>query len=363
MTTPGGLRRTVAVKLPRVTSSVRHTPRLIDEAKVLAHLDHPSFPTVFDVVSMDGLPALVMGYLPGNDLRQCLAQGVLPPRAAMEIVAQIARGLHSTEDIEVNDELLLLLVHCDIKPSNIRITHRGRAVLIDFGVAECAGRTQTSGCSGTLNYMAPERLDGGYAEEHTDIYALGCVLYELLTCRRYQQATDRVRLSAMLSPARYPAHLEAALRRVAYVPGAVDLVASALAFEPHQRCSAEYFAIAAEAAARALPGRSFADWAYAQSWTDTSLEAEWVGRTVVSVPFDCAPTDVFESVTAGDEAKAHHVELPTIVPLDPTVAPIQARRRVLHRGAIASSLLASAASLVLAASALVVVLGSVLVAG
>ena len=163
--------------------------RVLQEARAAAGLSHPNIATIFDVLDTPDGPTLVMEYVPGESLAHHVARGALPAARALEIAGQICDGL-----IEAHARGI---VHRDLKPANIQITPDGKAKILDFGIAQLtvSGEEQASAptvtssveagrLSGSPGYMAPEQLGGGRADERTDIYAVGVVLYEMLTGRR-----------------------------------------------------------------------------------------------------------------------------------------------------------------------------------
>lgn len=174
------LGRTVAIKvLPvELTADTQFVTRFEREARTLAKLHHPGIVAIHDFgQTTDGHLYFVMEYVEGTDLRRVLQGPGLEPAQALEITTQICEALHAAH--------LQGVVHRDIKPANILLTKDGRVKLADFGLAR-PGRdeheplTVTNAVLGTPDYMAPEQ-HGGRADLRTDIYALGLMLYEMLT--------------------------------------------------------------------------------------------------------------------------------------------------------------------------------------
>ncbi|MFN7979945.1 MAG: protein kinase [Vicinamibacterales bacterium] len=190
------LDRDVAVKGMRASGDVAplHAERLAAEARLLASLAHPSLCVVYDLVDAEGGPYLVMELLAGETLAHRLQRASLRPlpRAeALGIAAAIADGLAYVHERGV--------VHQDVTPGNVMLTPTG-VKLLDFGIARLRSvaqgpeRTETapvqsSRAAGTLRYMAPEQLEGR-TDYRSDLFALGCVLYELLVgCPAFDGAT------------------------------------------------------------------------------------------------------------------------------------------------------------------------------
>lgn len=143
------------------------------EAKTLAQMSHPSIVTVHDFGEADGLYYIVMEYVDGVNLRDLLTDGNMAPEQALAIVPPICEALEYAHGKGV--------VHRDIKPENLLLDRDGRVKIADFGIASLVG-TKTE-ISGTPSYMAPEQLAGS-VDRRADIYALGVVLYEMLTGER-----------------------------------------------------------------------------------------------------------------------------------------------------------------------------------
>ncbi|NOT44355.1 MAG: serine/threonine protein kinase, partial [Acidobacteria bacterium] len=181
------LNRDVAVKL--VSGGVQHEPnvveRFIQEARVTASLDRPNIVRLFDVGVHDGRPFLVMELLDGETLRQRLARGPLPESDARRIAIDVARGLVAAHAAG--------LTHRDLKPENLFVTRTGVTKILDFGIARLAPQAPTSGpmlatmagqLVGTAGYLAPEHILHGSSDARGDLFALGAILYEMLSGRR-----------------------------------------------------------------------------------------------------------------------------------------------------------------------------------
>lgn len=155
--------------------------RFATEARALARLDHPHIVHVFDVGEADGLCWLAMELVDGVDLRQAQRERRLEPSAVLALIPQLCSALQYAHDAGV--------VHRDIKPENILIDRQGRVRIADFGVARISdphgGGSRQTACGavmGTPHYMAPEQVENPQRVDHrADLYALGVVLYELLT--------------------------------------------------------------------------------------------------------------------------------------------------------------------------------------
>ncbi|MCP4361366.1 MAG: protein kinase [Chloroflexi bacterium] len=175
------LRRDVAVKIlhPFLTEDPDFVQRFQHEAQAVASLVHPNIVQVYDFeVTADGLYTIVMQYINGQSLGEYLAQESqpLPLKTAYLIFSQVAKALHFAHQLDI--------IHRDIKPGNILLDTHDNAYLGDFGFAKIIGvdlQTRSGLTPGTPIYMAPEQIDGSPATVAADIYALGVILYEMLT--------------------------------------------------------------------------------------------------------------------------------------------------------------------------------------
>jgi tRNA A-37 threonylcarbamoyl transferase component Bud32 len=195
------LDRPVALKLirPRADDPT-FAERFAREARALAKLGHPNVVSVHESGTAGGLPYLVMEYVDGVTLRDAMREQKLTPPAALAVVRQLCDALEYAHAQGV--------VHRDVKPENILLTRDGRVKIADFGLAKVAdpaavSLTATHQAMGTPHYMAPEQWEKPAAVDHrADIYALGVVLYELLTGElplgRFDPPSQKVRLDVRL---------------------------------------------------------------------------------------------------------------------------------------------------------------------
>lgn len=182
------LDRDVALKVlnPGALKGDEARMRFRREALALARLNHPNIGSIFDFDSEGGTDFLVMEFVSGPTLHARLASGPLSEKQAATIGMQIASALQEAHEQG--------LIHRDLKPGNVMLTAKGTAKVLDFGLAKLLAPTgddeatrdltETRGTVGTLPYMAPEQLRGEQADPRVDIYALGLILYELVTGRR-----------------------------------------------------------------------------------------------------------------------------------------------------------------------------------
>ena len=172
------LKRFVALKFlsAEALGSEEERARFLREAQAAAALDHPSICTVYEVGEAEGRIFLSMAYLEGETLRRRVEQQPIPVGDAIRLLIEVLEGLHEAHD--------LAIVHRDIKSSNIMVTKRGRAKIMDFGLAQLPGAariTQLGTTLGTAAYMSPEQAEGLVVDHRTDLWSVGVVLYEALT--------------------------------------------------------------------------------------------------------------------------------------------------------------------------------------
>jgi hypothetical protein len=228
------LERLVALKVlaPELGSDQRFRERFVRESRLAASLDHPNVIPIFEAGDAEGDLFIAMRYVEGTDLRALLGrEGRLEPVRAVEIVRQAAAALDAAHARG--------LVHRDVKPGNVLIarTQSGEhAYLSDFGLtkrsASDSGVTGTGQFVGTLDYAAPEQFKGGHVDARTDVYSLGCVLFECLAGRPPFRAESDAALMY--------AHLQEDPPRVTSerpdLPGSIDgVVARAMAKDPADR--------------------------------------------------------------------------------------------------------------------------------
>src|SRR5512139_2127676 len=179
------LDRSVAIKVlpPEFSADPERRARFEREAQAVAALNHPNILAIYETGETDGVPYIVTELLDGETLRERLDKGSLPVRKGIDIAVQVARGLAAAHEKG--------LVHCDLKPENVFLLADGQAKILDFGVARRAptgsGATATVALTdagtviGTVGYMSPEQVRGQPIDGRTDLFALGAVLFEMLT--------------------------------------------------------------------------------------------------------------------------------------------------------------------------------------
>jgi Tol biopolymer transport system component len=234
------LNRTVAIKVlpPQFTNNIEMKQRFDREAQVIAGLNHPHICTLYDIGRQEGTDFLVMEYLEGETLSHRLERGPLPLDEALKVGLAVADALDKAHGQGIT--------HRDLKPGNIMLT-AGGAKLLDFGLAKLEQPAQSGDprktpaslsatapgmILGTLQYMAPEQLEGKEADARTDIFAFGSVLYEMLTGRKAFEGKSQPHLIAAIMSVEPDAISKSKLG----TPPALEfLVKRCLAKDPEQR--------------------------------------------------------------------------------------------------------------------------------
>ncbi len=174
------LKRPAALKLlaPELADDERFRERFLRESELAASLDHPSVIPIYDAGEVDGQLYIAMRYVEGSDLRALLlSEGKLEPERALRVLRPVADALDYAHAHG--------LVHRDVKPGNILLAADGPVYLSDFGltrrVDEGASLTEAGELVGSIDYAAPEQIDGRAVDGRADVYSLACVTYECLT--------------------------------------------------------------------------------------------------------------------------------------------------------------------------------------
>jgi serine/threonine protein kinase len=201
------LGRDVAIKVvvAHVSSDPDRLRRFEQEARAAAALNHPNILAVYDVGFGAGAPFLVSELLTGRTLREVVQKGAMPLRTAVDYACQIASGLAAAHEKGI--------AHRDLKPDNLFLTDDGRIKILDFGLAKILpglesdeqptdvrqAVTGTGVILGTMGYLSPEQVRGEAADHRADIFAFGCVLYELLSGERaFSRGTAAETMTAIL---------------------------------------------------------------------------------------------------------------------------------------------------------------------
>jgi serine/threonine protein kinase len=186
--------RTVAIKriLPSIARDQEFIQMFISEAKIAVELTHPNIAQVFDLGKVGGSYFIALEYVPGKDLRTIFnyvreLNEKIPIFVACYIVMKICEGLDYAHNKRDSQGRELNLVHRDVSPQNILISYEGEIKIVDFGIAKAAtrvGHTQAGVLKGKFGYMSPEQVQGLSLDRRSDNFAVGIILYELLTTER-----------------------------------------------------------------------------------------------------------------------------------------------------------------------------------
>jgi serine/threonine protein kinase/N-acetylneuraminic acid mutarotase len=231
--TDAELERSVALKIiaPEHTQNPDAVTRFKSEARLAASLEHPNIVPIHRGGDYHGVLYLAMRYVPGTNLRQVIDRGQLSLDRVQRVVRSVASALDAAHERG--------LVHRDVKPANILISGAApqeQIYLTDFGLTKKLGSpgslTRTGAWVGTADYVAPEQIQGGAVDARTDVYSLGCVLYEMLTGSvAYPKDNDMAKLWAHVQdPPPSPR-----LKRPELVEAFDDVVSRATAKEPNDR--------------------------------------------------------------------------------------------------------------------------------
>jgi serine/threonine protein kinase len=235
----GAVERLVVLKLilPHLAEDEEFLTMFLEEARLVARLQHPNLVTILDLLEVEGRHCLAMEYVQGDDVRRLDKQArlkgrLLPPGLVLRIISEAASGLdyaHKARDAQGQP---LRLVHRDVSPQNILVGFDGAVKIIDFGVAKAAGsghQTATGVLKGKYPYMSPEQAGGQHIDGRSDQFALGVVMWEMLTGRRlFKGETDMMTLRlvkdcqvpppSQLNPKLPPGIDEVVLRALAPTP-------------------------------------------------------------------------------------------------------------------------------------------------
>ncbi len=222
-------KRRVALKVlrPELVKDEDGRRMFVSEMQILASLEHPNVVRSLASLEHEGQLVLVLEYLEGKTLRAMLQDGALSWAQAVDIASQIASALATAHKAESP------IIHRDLKPENVMVLGDGTVKVMDFGIAKVLEHAQgkTTQSLGTLQYMSPEQIDARAVDARTDLYALGLVLYEMLSGEApFRSASPRelLNLQCTAEPAPFADDVEAP-------QGVCDLVFALLAKAPEDR--------------------------------------------------------------------------------------------------------------------------------
>ncbi|HEY3450325.1 MAG TPA: protein kinase [Myxococcales bacterium] len=205
---PAGFSKQVVIKriLPQFIEEERFVKMFLDEARLAALLNHPNIVQVFDFGEEEGSYYLAMEYIEGESIRNivrhfALYTQAIDPRLAAYLISGACEGLHYAHSLTDPNGVSYNIVHRDISPDNLLVSTAGITKVVDFGIAKAAvnsNRTEAGVLKGKYSYMSPELIGGEGFDRGIDVYALGVVLYELLTGERPFQADNELRLLKLI---------------------------------------------------------------------------------------------------------------------------------------------------------------------
>ncbi len=243
MAGPGGFQKRVVVKriLPQFCEDSTFVTMFLGEATLAAQLSHPNLVQIFELGQAQGQYFLAMEYIDGPNLRT-LARVTrelgepLPVAVAVKLVSLSAEGLHYAHELKDSSGKPMGLVHRDISPDNILLSRSGAVKVVDFGIAKATASptaTRSGVLKGKLAYMPPEQLDREMVDRRADVYALGMVLYELLSGLMPFDATSEVSIIQAVMGER--PYLSLSQRRPDLPAALVDIVNTCVAKDKQVR--------------------------------------------------------------------------------------------------------------------------------
>jgi serine/threonine protein kinase len=341
-----GLDRRVALKLiaPEAATEEVFAKRFAEESRIAASIEHPNVVPIYSAGEERGVPYIAMRFVAGSDLgRRIDRDGKLDPDHAVALIAQVGNGLDAIHAAG--------LVHRDVKPANVLLSGEEgeeHAYITDFGVARNvatqSGLTQTGRFVGTLDYVAPEQIAGGPVDARVDVYALGCLLFKLLTGRvPFPREGEAARLYAHLNdPPPAPSLYEPAVSMALD-----DVVIRAMSKAPEDR-----YPSAGDLGRAAIAALSGAPVAVPERTVATGAAATVEPRTMALAPTE--PT-----VESAPEGPAPPPTDETAVEVSPSIggkgstthsAKHAGRRRLMMAGGVGALVVAAIVAVVLASS-------------
>jgi len=212
-----GLERTVVVKriLPHLAIHEKFVEMFLQEARIVARLNHPNIVQIYELGESDGSFYIAMEYVPGCSLRDLMRKAALhqvefPTDVACSIMRAACAGAHAAHELKDPEGNPLGLVHRDISPHNLMVTAEGHVKLLDFGIAKATevaeSHTKTGALKGKVHYMSPEQCRQSDLDRRSDEFALGIVFWELLTARRlFKRESELMSMQAIVAGEIWPA--------------------------------------------------------------------------------------------------------------------------------------------------------------
>jgi serine/threonine-protein kinase len=235
-----GFEKLVAIKtiLPKFAADPRFQEMFLDEARIASRIEHLNVAQIFDLGEEHDILYLAMEYVDGEALsklnRACQRKGIkIPTGVVMRVLADTCSGLHEAHELH-DGPRALEIVHRDVSPHNILVSTKGVAKLIDFGIAKARSRvgndTNSGVLKGKIQYMAPEQALGRSVDRRADVWAIGAILYHLLSGRPAYEGDNQLATLHLLGSGRPPVPLPDSVH-----PAIRDVVRKALAHAPENR--------------------------------------------------------------------------------------------------------------------------------
>ena len=226
--------------LPHLAEDEEFIKMFVDEAKLTVQLDHPNIVRIFELGQFQHSYYILMEYISGKDLLALQKtmrkqRNVMPADMSMFIAREMARGLHYAHHRRDSDGNPLNIIHRDVSPQNVLIDYRGNVKVIDFGIAKAAvqsTRTQVGVLKGKMGYMSPEQVRGEPLDFRSDVFAIGTVLWEMLTNRRLFNAENEFETMQLVRDAVVP---PPSAKNAELSPEIDEIVLKALTANPEER--------------------------------------------------------------------------------------------------------------------------------
>ncbi len=240
-------RQLVALKmlLPQLAENQSFQEMFFDEARIASRIRHPNVCATYELAEHNGVLMLVMEWVDGVSVNRIFRPGpegedvqprvAIPCRQAARIIGDACAGLHAAHELIGDDGRLLAVVHRDVSPHNLLLTADGVVKVTDFGVAKALGKshmTMAGQVKGKLAYMSPEQLMGGGVDRRSDVFGLGCVLYEITTGTKPFRGEHDPQVMAAIVMGNYDPPSKV---KPGYPPELEEIVTCALASSPDDR--------------------------------------------------------------------------------------------------------------------------------
>jgi serine/threonine-protein kinase len=236
-----GFEKLVAIKtiLPKFAEDLRFQQMFLDEARIASKIEHANVAQIHDLGEEHGILFLAMEWVDGDALSKLRAAlerrgGLIPPGIVLRILADTCSGLHAAHQLRGGDGTHLGVVHRDVSPQNILVSVRGMAKLIDFGIAKARDRvadeTNAGLIKGKIQYMSPEQAMGNEVDCRADVWAVGAILYHLLSGKPPYEGENQLATLHVLTSGSPPPPLPASVH-----PEIAAVVRRSLAHDPARR--------------------------------------------------------------------------------------------------------------------------------